>query len=305
MLLRILNELDVFCSVTYRDMPFVLAPNLWRLITRYAVRRSVAVERMHGDGIMVDFDSPESFEEVFWRTFGSRTPDARCFGVDEPNSQVLDAFAAYRDLITNPRTAGALSKGIRRRYLSKNNNNLLRLRSLCADTTATVLLVYRSPVATARSLHRLHSRFCSMQAENPFQRTYMAWLGHHEFGLDHRPFCFALPDMDASLTPDDPDYWLDYWNAVYRHVLDQADLPLQLVNHDLLCARPSQTIGAICNVLGVGADSGALARQIVAPAAAGSGGFSAALLERVQATHDALIRSPRNLVVADGPNRAE
>lgn len=198
MLLRILDEIDTLRSLTYRDMPFVLAPNLWRQITRYAPQRSEPAERAHGDGIIVDFDSPEGFEEVFWRTFSRQIPDTGYLGADEPSPEALAAFADYRAFVANPRTEQDSANGITRRYLSKNNNNLLRLRSLCADPTATVLLVYRNPVATARSLYRQHQRFCAAQAGSRFTRAYMGWLAHHEFGLDHRPFHFAVAGMDIA-----------------------------------------------------------------------------------------------------------
>jgi hypothetical protein len=95
MLLHILDEIDAFRSLTYRDMPFVLAPNLWKQITRHSQKQSVTTERAHGDGILVDFDSPEGFEEVFWHTFGTRTSDPRCLGFDIPSAEVLAAFADF------------------------------------------------------------------------------------------------------------------------------------------------------------------------------------------------------------------
>lgn len=295
MLLHILDKVDVFRSLTYRDMPFVLAPNLWKQMTRHSPRQSVLAERAHGDGMHIDFDSPEGFEEVFWRTFGTQTSDSRCLGADEPSPEELATFADYRAIVANPRTDSA--NGILRRYLSKNNNNLLRLRSLCADSTATVLLVYRNPVATARSLHRQHQRFCAAQTEDRFTRTYMGWLAHHEFGLDHLPFCFAVPEMDASLTPDDPNYWLNYWNAVYCHILAQSDLRLHLVNHDALCAEPVNTIEAILAVLDVQADTAVLAKKINAPASdeVNTDSFCPELLHRAETTHRALLSSPKNI----------
>lgn len=297
MLLRILDEIDTFRSLNYRDMPFVLAPNLWKQVSHHAQRRSVLSERAHGDGILVDFDSPEGLEEVFWRTFGVRTSDTRCFGVEEPSPEALAAFADYRALVANPRTKPVPANGILRRYLSKNNNNLVRLRSICADATATVLLVYRNPVATARSLHRQHVNFCASQAEDGFTRTYMGWLAHHEFGLDHLPFCFAVPEMDMSRTPEDLNYWLDYWNAVYLHVLAQRDLRFYLVNHDAICAEPVETLAAIFNILGVQADAISLAKRINAPSVtvADTSGFSPELLRRAAATHRALLENPKNI----------
>lgn len=297
MLLRILDQVDTFRSLTYRDMPFVLSPNLWKQITRYAPQRSVPAERAHGDGILVDFDSPEGFEEVFWRTFGTQTPDPHCLGVVDPSPEALATFADYRTIVANPRTEPDVANGVVRRYLSKNNNNLLRLRSLCADPTATVLLVYRNPVATARSLHRQHLRFCAAQSDDRFTRTYMGWLAHYEFGLDHRPFCFAVPEMEVTRAPGDPNYWLAYWNAVYRHILAQTDLRLHLVNHDALRAEPLATLSAIFAVLGVRTDSKALAMQITAPASdvERTAGFCPDLLRRCEVTHNTLLASSKNL----------
>ena len=297
MLLRILDEIDDFRSLIYRDMPFVLAPNLWKQITRYGQKRSVTAERAHGDGILVDFDSPEGFEEVFWRTFSTQTSNSNCLAAAPPSAEALANFADYRALVANPRTEPVPANGILRRYLSKNNNNLLRLPSLCADPTATVLLVYRNPVATARSLHRQHQRFCAAQTENRFTRRYMNWLVHHEFGLDHLPFCFAVSGMDSSLKPDDPNYWLDYWNAVYSYVLAQKDLRLHLVNHDALCVMPSQMFGAIFEVLGVQADTEALAKMITKSGlnAMSTAGFCPKLLSRTKAVHDVLLSSQKNI----------
>ena len=292
MLLHILDKIETFRSPTYRDMPFVLAPNLWKRITRHAPRQAVATERAHGDGITVDFDSPEGFEEVFWRTFGKPMFGTRCLGIEEPTYKTLVAFADYRAIVANPRTEQSRT---RRRYLSKNNNNLLRLRSLSADPTSTVLLVYRNPVATARSLHRQHQRFCAAQAQDSFTRTYMGWLAHHEFGLDHLPFCFAVPEMDTSLTPDDPNYWLDYWNAVYQHILTLSNLNLHLVNHDALCAEPVSTLAAIFTVLDVEADAAVLAQHINPPEVGNTDGFHPELLQRAATTYQSLLNSPKNI----------
>lgn len=295
MLLHILDEIDVFRSLTYRDMPFVLAPNLWKLITQHAPHPAVPAERAHGDDIHVHFDSPEGFEEVFWRTFGTPTTDSRCLGAEEPSTETLAAFADYRALVANPRTEPTPENGRLRRYLSKNNNNVLRLRSLCADPTATVLIVYRNPVATARSLHRQHQRFCATQTADRFTHTYMGWLAHHEFGLDHLPFCFALPEMDNALTPDDPNYWLAYWNAVYRHILAQTDLRLHLVNHDALCAEPVAMLAVLFATLGVEADAIKSAQRINPSDAGNAEGCCPALLQRAAITYRALLDSPKNL----------
>lgn len=295
MLLRILDELEDFRSLTYRDMPFVLAPNLWKKITGHEYRETVVKERAHGDGILVNVDSPEGLEEVFWRTFGTRVSSPDCLGFLEPTQAVLETFAEYRAIVANPKTPNESGAGRQKRYLSKNNNNLLRLSSLCADPTATVLLVYRNPFATARSLHRQHQRFCDSQSRDRFMRSYMGWLAHYEFGLDHLPFCFAVAEMSGKYAPDDLDYWLDYWNAVYRYVLTNEALEFHLVNHDNLRAEPAGMLASILATLDVHADCVKLAQQISPQDIVDCNGFSPDLVVRAESTYQALLASSKNI----------
>ncbi len=69
LLMRMLHDTDEFASLTYRDMPLVMAPNLWRRLSGAFQKSMARQERAHGDGLQVDYDSPEALEEVFWRTF--------------------------------------------------------------------------------------------------------------------------------------------------------------------------------------------------------------------------------------------
>jgi len=296
-LLRVLDRVDAFKSLTYRDMPFVLAPNLWHCIVRGNAIQAVAIERPHRDSILIDFDSPESFEEVFWRTFGEHRLSKFTFGVERPAADTMVKFADYRVLVAGPQR-GALPFGDNaRRYLSKNNNNLLRLDALSADPTATVLLLYRDPLATARSLHRQHLQFCALQKQNAFVQRYMGWLGHYEFGLDHRPFAFAAQYMAKAYSPSDLDYWLDYWNAVYGYVLTLSNLPLHLVDHAKLCAQPATCLKVLFRTLGVQGDAVGLAALVAAPAkvALETNGFAPDLVEKAMTIHSALQTNHRNL----------
>jgi hypothetical protein len=266
-------------------MPFVLAPNMWRRVTGLTRRPTAPSERAHGDGILVDFDSPEAFEEVFWRTFNPQPETAGAFGSVAPSSEALHAFAEYRAAVAGPK-----------RYLSKNNNNLMRLAALAADPTASILVVYRDPIEAARSLLRQHQRFSTLQRSAPFTRAYMGWLAHYEFGLDHRPFAFAVARMQPGLTPEQPDYWLDYWDAVHRHVLDQLTTGIHLVDHELLCERPREVLAAVLAAVRAKADPAIIGAEI-RPGAGSTEPqeFSSALRERAYATHAALRSSTRNL----------
>ena len=81
-LLNSIYKSNVFASLTYADMPFVLAPNLWSKIS-FHKGDSTFQERFHGDGIKFSLKSPEAFEEVFWKTF------------DESDSESIDKFKMF------------------------------------------------------------------------------------------------------------------------------------------------------------------------------------------------------------------
>jgi hypothetical protein len=289
-LLRTLDRLGVFRSLSYRDMPFVLAPNLWRRASRLSARPAQDQERAHGDGMKVSFDSPEGFEEVFWRTFERRPAALDGPPPERLDAELLDLFAQYRELVANPCVGDGVELP-RRRYLSKNNNNLARLPQLLAEPSASVVVAYRDPVATAASLWRQHRHFCTEQARDRFVRDYMGWLGHHEFGLDHRPLAFAAVHMDPSLRPDAADYWLDYWNVVHHQLLGQLGPGTWLVEHEQLRREPRAVLEALLARLGVHADASELTEEIRAPAieAASDPGFSGPLKDRARAIHGELL----------------
>jgi len=215
MLLRILHDARELDSLTYRDMPFVMAPNYWRKLTGKSTKPEEMSERAHGDGIMVNVDSPEALEEVFWTTFHG--PDYlhsdRLVPMDSDESGI-QRFRDYVNLV--------LLRYDGSRYLSKNNNSILRLPVLRKAFPNAVLLVpFRDPAAHASSLLNQHQRFCGQR--NTFVERYMGWLGHHEFGPGHRPFVLTdeeIANVDESGTLD---YWLQRWIDVYGWLLARED----------------------------------------------------------------------------------
>ncbi|HKT86350.1 MAG TPA: sulfotransferase [Novosphingobium sp.] len=232
-MLRHLHRSGPFRSLTYRDMPFVLAPNLWKRFSARWQRRQEERLRAHGDRIMVSADSPEALEEVFWRIFSGSDYIRRDALVPyRPDGDVLARFRRYVAAILAPGGSG-------QRYLSKNNNNILRLSALRdAFPNAFVVIPFRHPATQASSLWRQHKLFSGMQEESPFVRSYMDWLGHHEFGQGHRPFLFGGgPPRD--LSPELPDYWLDTWTRAHEALTAQADERSLFVCYEDLCADPS------------------------------------------------------------------
>ena len=71
LLLELCVDSGEFATHTYRDMPFLLNPMLWRQFSAIFSHADVPRERAHGDGMLVSVDSAEAFEEIVWHTFMS------------------------------------------------------------------------------------------------------------------------------------------------------------------------------------------------------------------------------------------
>ncbi len=248
-LMRRLHATGMYRSLTYKDMPFVLAPNLWRRIAFNSRAVSKAKERMHGDGILVNSDSPECFDEVFWRTFlGGEYIRETYLQDHDPSQEDTDKFVRYVNAVLAAQPAPR-----RKLYLSKNNNNILRLHAIRrAFPNALLMVPFREPLQHAHSLLRQHRRFCELQAQDKFTLSYMNWLGHYEFGLGHRPMRLggmALPyGSEGSL-----DYWLRTWCNVYSWLESSAPKSVIFVCYEDLCSN-EKLIDVLMRKAGVSGD---------------------------------------------------
>lgn len=164
----------------------------------------------------------------------------------EADAGEIDQFRLYVALILKRYAAG--------RYLSKNNNNILRLNTVRSSfPEALTLIPYREPEQQAYSLLKQHVRFGEMHRENLFSARYMGWLAHHEFGTDHRPFEWGL-ELSSGLDTRSIDYWVAQWVGVYRHLLKQirrhedAVFP---VGYELLCTNTVPLWNSLAGTLGL------------------------------------------------------
>ncbi|QZH75829.1 MAG: sulfotransferase [Erythrobacter sp.] len=215
LVLELLAQHPLVATHRYRDMPFVLSPVIWRQLSRRFQVKADAKERSHGDGMMVDADSPEAFEEVFW--LRHLPGDFSDRGIATRDGLPADTADALRDYMR----ALVLARGVPgARYVSKNNANVARLPALAsAFPDARILVPLRHPLDQAQSLLHQHRKALASHSASRFARAYPRDIGHFEFGADHRPILFAGMDaVIAAHTPDSIEYWLGYWIAAMRHV---------------------------------------------------------------------------------------
>lgn len=275
MLMRYFYETGEFRSLTYQDMPFVLMPNLWKKLSFRKVAGELK-ERAHQDGIMVSFESPEAFEEVFWRVFtGDRYIDKDRLKLLKINDEVLNKF---RDFIRN--AIMSADKPEQLRYLSKNNNNILRLDYLKKSfPDAKIIIPFRDPLQHALSLLNQHIHFSGIQKEDKFSLDYMNWLGHFEFGLNQKPFDLNNVETFRAMknTPKTAlDFWLLSWKNYYGFALQQSEDAVLFFCYEEFCSAPSAVMQKLFPLLGLTGIIGEI--EPFNPSARNISGYSESLL---------------------------
>ncbi len=259
LILQLIEAAGGFASYRYRDMPFLLAPMLWAELTRGAARAGGARERAHGDGVTIDVDSPEAFEEVVWRTFHPERYRAAAIG---PWPAAVDREFDRFFRLQMRKIIALRGDGRPLRYLSKNNGNIARLTAIARMFPDAVILVpYRDPLGQARSLLRQHLNFLALHAADPFTSRYMEAIGHYDFGLNLKPIVFSKgAEQPAEADFTTLDGWLGYWCSAYGHLAGQTDVPLHFVSYDRLGGGGEGELEALERAVGVEC-SGSLTRQ--------------------------------------------
>lgn len=240
-LMNTLHETKEFTSLTYSDMPLLLAPNLWNTLSLNK-SASEPKERAHKDGIYIHKASPEALDEAFWKThIGKKYIHKRSIVITEIPTEVLDDYENYINLILLKYKSENTG-----RYLSKNNNNVLRIPEILYKfPKSKIIITFRSPLDHALSLLNQHQHFKHIQKESSFSLSYMNWLGHHEFGLGQKPFHLEDDELFQQLDKylkDDINYWLLIWLNYYQYVLKYFTYTCILVSYESFCKNPNKVM---------------------------------------------------------------
>ncbi len=186
-ILNFIYSFNQHASLTYKNMPFVLSPNFSNLFNKKNILKK---ERLHGDGITYDINSPEALDEIFFKN-------------DE--KFIKNELLNYLQLI--------LFSTKRFKYLSKNNLNYKRINLINSILPNSIFLIpIREPLQHAYSLLNQHLRFNELQKNDKFILRYMNYLGHNEFGLNHKSWHQPINFHDQNKI----NYWLEQWFLFYE-----------------------------------------------------------------------------------------
>ena len=232
-----------FHSLNYSNMPFLLCPNLWKKI--YNPQKSNLKERKHGDKLMFGYDTVAAMEiddgeEYFFKVYlNDQYVKDNSLVEHEVDDITYAKYLDYQNLIKTKGKEDSV-------YLSKNNNLILRYRSLrnLNDSFLAVFL-FRDPLNHAYSLLKQHVRFSDFQQEDPFITDYMNWLGHHEFGEKHKYFQFSFSEINDNYDRNSINYWLTIWINYYTRILEIHDGSFLLIDYNDYLEHPKELINLI------------------------------------------------------------
>ncbi len=249
--LELCAGLKEFATHTYSDMPFLLTPLIWNRFSRNFRDAGTLSERVHGDGILVNADSPESFEEILWKEFWPSyyKKDRILTWSEAPYPDFEGFFLDHMRKIILLRSNGEGQA----RYISKNNLNITRtgyLGSIFPDST--ILVMFRSPLQHAASLLKQHRNFLRIHKEDSYAQQYMEDTGHFDFGENLRPVDFkSWLSKAGESDPDTLAFWLLYWINTYRYLLDGRKDQVRFFSFDALCADPQSGLERLGEILEV------------------------------------------------------
>lgn len=250
LLLECCASLQEFASHCYRDMPFVLIPCLWNRFSATFRQTDESLERAHGDGILINFDSPEALEEVLWKTFWRRhyRNDRIITWQGEDNIEFEEFFRNHMRKIIFLRRGKDEPAA---RYVSKNNLNIARTAMLHRLFPDTVIIVpFRQPLQHATSLLKQHRNFLRIHKEDSFASEYMRAIGHYDFGENLCPIDFAgWFDERKSKYSDSLAFWLEYWIASYKYLLTENAGFLHFLSYEEFCDNPEHGLQLFADVI--------------------------------------------------------
>ncbi len=279
--MRTLFETSHFASLQYNNMPFLLTPNLWK-----NSKETQTQERAHQDSILINQKSPEAFDEYFWKVFLKNNYIKNALLAQEIPLEILQKYESYISLI-------CYAKG-KKSYLSKNNNTILRLKTVTAINNSTVFLLFRKPLDHAASLLKQHLSFIKQQKEDPFVLDYFNYLGHHEFGLGHKPF--LLDDLGNKIfnssALDDINYWLLQWKKYYRYIKDNSFNNLHLIAFEDIIKHPEKIYQKVLEKIQL---SSTIETKQYKPKSHTTSNVDQILLQSCQRIYDTLLENKRRL----------
>ncbi len=182
-LTHLLDSSNYFSTFKYKYLPFYRTPIFWNYINDLFYLSKKKRQRLHGDNLQVNINSPDSFEELIWKNF-----------LEDYSSKGYWQKVEHDEISDLPKNLDLFIKKIiyinkRNRYLSKNNNNIFRIKYLLKKyPDSKIIIVIRNPVDLAFSSAKVHFKFLKYHETIKNFSEELSELGHYEFGFQRKMF---------------------------------------------------------------------------------------------------------------------
>ena len=235
-LLKSIDESKEFASLRYKYMPFILSPKIAKFLSFFQ-KEIESQERFHLDGIKINANSAECLDEPFWKhTVYDNLDFEDYLCPHDVNLQIIRSYIYFLKKYSYIEN--------KKRVLIKNNNNHLRIFKISKYLPKSkFLILFRSPLAHAKSLLRQHQIFVKSQGKDNFLLEYMNLLGHWEFGLNKKPFIYSRNQYKELMALDEfnLEYWLKQWIFTYEWIFKKLSFNksknIMLICYEELCAN--------------------------------------------------------------------
>ncbi len=247
-LMQYLGQLDQFKSISYGNLPFLFLPVSWPKIS--SKKKVIEKERFHKDGIKHSLNSYEALEEPFWRNYiGDKFVYPETIKSHDFSKRIYEKYTIFRGLIADNKV-----------YLAKNNNHLLRAKSIhqydeLHGNKVFTFIPFRNPYNQAKSLLNQHLLLVDLQKKDEFTLDYMDFLLHHEFGLNHKISIFKNSNLNELKKSDmnNVEYWLEIWYLFYESVyLEFSKMNnMYFFCYELFLKNPNYSLKQINGIIGI------------------------------------------------------
>ena len=182
-LTHLLDSSNYFSTFKYKYLPFYKTPIFWNYINNLFYLSKKKRQRLHGDNLQININSPDSFEELIWKNF-----------LEDYALKGYWQKVEYDETSDLPKNLDLFIKKIIHinkinRYLSKNNNNIFRVKYLLKKyPDSKIIIVIRNPVDLAFSSAKVHFKFLKYHETIKNFSEELSELGHYEFGFQRKMF---------------------------------------------------------------------------------------------------------------------
>jgi len=201
-----------FATTLYKDLPFILSPNVWQKFLKKRIGKKI--NRFHKDGLRIDNYSPEGFEEFFWE---KKIPN-----YEENFNKILKKKKVYINFENDYKYFVKKICLVRNKvnYLMKNNYNLFRIPLiLSVFPNAKIFITIRNPSDHCNSLNRVHKEFLKENKINYRFSNILSFLKHYEFGPKKKFYNFTFKKTKKNANQLTYSDYLDEWIFIHKFIL--------------------------------------------------------------------------------------